>query len=886
MWHPRQIQSFWRNLFHREQLERELDDELRFYLDEVVDRNISQGMSSDEARRAARMSMGSVEQVKERVRDARVGAWIASVVQDLRYGLIQLRRNPGFTAVAVITLALGVGANTAIFSVVDAVLLRALPFKDPKHLVMLWETEPSAPGGHFPVAGPDFKDWLVQNNVFQNIEAGTQDRGVLTGSGEPLLLTGDSVSPGVFGLLGIQPLYGRTFIPDESEPGRGHVIILSYGLWQRAFGGNKRIIGQNITLNGEAYSVVGVMPRQLRFPEIWNWKAEYWVPINFAQPAWKEDRSTHWLWVMARMKPGVTIDQARADMGAVSLRLAQQYPKTNKGVITKVVSLHDQLIGNVRPMLMALFGVVSFLLLIACINVVSLLLARTIAREREIAVRLAVGCRRLRIVRQLLTESVFLFVFSSVVGLAVGWGALHLLLHTAPSGYIPNVTQVGLNSTVFASALLVAFLAGLLGGLVPAIQSSRMDLHETLKEGGRTLSSPRQRFRSMLVISEIALALMMLFSSGLAIRSLVRLLDVNAGFDARNVLTLRVFLPKSSYPKPTQVVSFYQRVLTKVRSLPGVVSAAAATELPLLGGNNTTVYAEGHSFQENGSSALLAEICWATPHYFRTLHIPLLRGRDFAASDTASSLPVAIVNRTMAKLLWPHENPIGKRFTENQNSPKWITVVGVVGDVHVSGLNSGLSPEAYFPEYQDAKPTIVLGLVLVIRTVVSPDSLVSAVRSAVQSIDNNIPIYQVRQLSEIVSASSGQERFLALLLMLFAVVALLLAAIGIYGVLAYSIASQRHALGIRMALGASRPDVLQLVLIQGMKLAFAGVTFGIVGALVFSRLLASLLYGVSPTDPLTFFSVSFILLGVAFLACYIPAHRVVGAALMLVLRGE
>ncbi len=795
---------------------------------------------------------------------------MSTLLQDLKYGLRMLARNPGFTAVAILTLALGIGANTAIFSVVNAVLLRALPYKNAQQLVTIWETEPSAPGETFPDTGPDFKDWQKQNKVFQGMAAGTVDSATLTGSGEPLKLSGFAVSTNVFTVLGVEPFRGRAFAADESQPGHNHVVILGYGLWQRAFGGDPGVVGRKITLNGEAYDVIGIMPRSLRFPQIWGRNPEYWVPINLEQPAWKQNRGNHWMWVMARMKPGVTLAQARADMETVSSRLAHQYPDTNTGVIAKVSSMRHQLTGRIRPALMVLFAAVGFLLLIACVNVVNLLLARAIARQREIAVRLAVGSGRWRLVRQLLTESVLLFVIAGGAGLAVGWGALRVLIHAAPAGYIPNVAHVELNSTVFLFTFFVAFLAGAMGGLIPALQSSRTDLHEALKEGGRALSSPHHRARSLLTTGEVALALVMLIGSGLAIRSLVRLLGVHAGFDADHVLTLRLSLPQTSYSKDAQVVAFYQQLLDRVRALPGVVSASAGSELPLQGGSSGTIYVEGQPIPKNMWSGPLVENCRVTPGFFHTLQIPLLKGRDFTGADTDKSPRVAVINATMARHFWPNEDPLGKHFSRGyQKNPKWITVVGVAGDVREFGLERPAIPEAYFPESQDTLP----GMALVIRTATPTLSLVSAVSGAVRNLDKDLPIYGVRELEQVVSESSAQQRFVALLLTLLAGVALVLAAIGIYGIVAYSVAARQHEIGIRMALGAERRDVLRLVIGQGLKLALIGVGVGIAGALALTRFLASLLYGVKPTDPLTFIAVSLILTAVALLACYIPARR-------------
>ncbi|HET7840444.1 MAG TPA: ABC transporter permease, partial [Terriglobia bacterium] len=473
---------------------------------------------------------------------------MSTLVQDVKYGLRMLAKNRGFAVVAVLTLALGIGANTAIFSVVNAVLLRALPYKDADRLVMIWETEPSGPGGLFPDTGPDFRDWVAQNHVFESMAAATVDGATLTGAGEPIVLHGVNVYPGMFKVLGVEPLRGRTFAADEIQTGRDHVVVLSYGLWEHAFGLDPGIVGRKITLNGAPYDVIGVMPRDLQFPEIWGQKPDYWAPINFEQPDWKKSRGNHWLWVLARLKPGVTVEQAGAEMETLSRQLEKQYPDSNAGVIAKVRALREQLTMRVKPALLVLLAAVGFLLLIACVNVVNLLLTRAVSREREVAVRLAVGSSRWRLIRQLLTESVLLFFMGGIAGLALGSAGVRLLLRAAPAGYIPSMMHVKLDAAVFAFTFLIAFVTGAAGGLVPALQASRLDLNETLKESGRSTTSPRHRSRSVLTAGEIALALVMLIGSGLAIRSLVRLLGVQAGFDPGQVLTFRLGLPQFAYP--------------------------------------------------------------------------------------------------------------------------------------------------------------------------------------------------------------------------------------------------------------------------------------------------------------------------------------------------
>jgi putative ABC transport system permease protein len=817
---------------------------------------------------------------------------MGNLLQDLRYAIRMLRKNPGFTAVAVVTLALGIGANSAIFSVVNAVILRPLPYPDSARLVTIWVTEPSGPGSLYPDTGPDFVDWKAQNQVFDTMAAVTITGAALTGTSEPLQLRGFEVSPEVFPLLGASPALGRNFTAEETQPGHDGVVILSYGLWQRAFGGQASVVGSKITLDGRPYVVTGVMPREFQAPRIWGTKPEYWIPLNLQAPAWRKSRGNHWMWVLARMKPGISLERAAAEMQSLSGRLAQQYPNTNTGVDAKVVGLQARLTESIRPAVLMLFATVGFLLLIASVNVANLLLAKSVGRRREIAIRLAVGCSKARVIRQLLTESVLLFLVGGAAGLVVGSAALRLLLRAAPLGYLPDIISVTLDRNVFLAMFLVTLAAGLLAGLVPALQASKTDLQDSLKEGSQTVAASHRLSRSLLTAGEVALALMMLIGAGLALRSLVELLGVQAGFDPRDVLTARISLPEARYVgkgqdveasmKTARYAAFFEQLQERLRTLPGVESAAFTSTLPLEGGSNGVIIIEGQAPPKNMWSSPLVEWCTVMPGYFHTARIPLLRGRDFTPRDNQDSPKVAIINRTMADRFWPNQDPIGKRFAHNDDPPKWMTVVGVVGDVLEYGLDQAAAPEAYFPEFQEQNS----GMTVLVRTARNPLGQLTALGGALRDLDSQIPLDNPRELSEVVRDSSSQQRFLALLLGLFSGLAVVLAAIGIYGVIAYWVAQRTHEVGIRMALGAGWREVMSLVLGEGLRMALAGVGVGLAGAWGLTRFMASLLYGVRPTDPLTFAAVSLFLVLVALAACYIPARRATKVDPMVALRYE
>ena len=720
------------------------------------------------------------------------------------------------------------------------------------------------------------------NHSFEGMSAITGAGATLTGSGEPLQLRGLSVSPNTFQLLGAQPQLGRSFSPDEGPTGHNHVVILSYGLWQSAFGGQKNIVGNKVTMDGEAYDVVGVMPKDLRFPTVWGRKPQFWTPITMDAPKWKTDRGNHWFWVLARMKKGVTLNQAAAEMVTISAQLAQQYPQTNTGVSARVKSLHEQLTGNVSEVLWVLFAAVGFLLLIACANVANLLLTKSVGRQREIAIRLAVGAGARRLVRQLLTESVLLFLLGGVAGLAVGMAALRLLLRAAPTGYIPDVISVHLDSRVFGFTFLVAFVTGTLAGLIPALHATRVSFSEMLKESGSAVAASHGLARGLLTAGEIAIALVMLVGAGLATRSLIRLLGVQLGFDPRQVVAGRISLPDSRYPKEPQQTAFFRNLLDRVQALPGVVSAGAASELPLEGGSNGPVVIEGQPAPKDIWSSPLVESCTVTPNYFRTMRIPLLSGRDVAETDTPEVPLVAVINETMAHRFWPHQDAVGKRFKHNDPDAKWITVIGVVGDVREFGLAEPAIPEAYYPESQ----RVFSDLVLVVRAANDPQAQVPAIRNALHGLDKGLPWYSVQTLSEMVSDSSREKRFVALLLALFAAVALALASVGIYGVVSYSVSQRTREIGIRMAFGAEVRNVLGMVLSEGLRLVIAGVAVGLLGAWALSRYLTSILYAVRATDLATYILAALLMTAVALVACLVPARRATKVDPMVALRYE
>jgi len=793
---------------------------------------------------------------------------MTTLAQDVKYGLRMLAKSPGFTLVAVLALALGIGANTAIFSVVNAVLLRPLPYQDPDQLVFISEHTEQVPD--MSVSYLNFLDWQRQNQVFSSIAAFQGQNFNLTGVDRPERLSGWNVSQSFFATLGVKPFLGRDFLFDEDQPGGRPVVVVTYGFWQRRFGGDPGLVGKPLTLNGRSYTVAGILPASFKFAEV-SGAADVYASLGLNAGQMKNRGNHPGIYVVARRKPGVSLEQARAQMLTIAQRLAQQYPSTNTGNSVVVVSMREELVEDVRAALLVLLGAVGLVLLIACVNVANLLLARAASREKEIAIRMALGARRLRILRQLLTESILLAAAGGGLGLLLGsWGIAGLT--TLIPGDFRDVVTVSIDRWVLGFTLGVSLLTGLVFGLMPALRASRSDVNDSLKEGGRTSAgASHQRFRSVLVASEVALALLLLASAGLMLRSISRLLAVDPGFNTDNVLTLRVALPEAKYTKDAQVVAFYKQVLERVRALPGVTSASVARPLPLTDdGWQTDFYPEGRPIPPPGQIPN-SDFHMIDPDYLRVMGIPLIKGRAFTEADDDKALPVVLINATMAQRYWPGEDPIGKRIhLDGRNmAGYWATVVGIVGDTKQYGLERKSKTEFYLPYLQRSVPSMEL----VVRTATDPLGLVNAVRSSVEAVDPDQPVYAVRTMGQYLAESVASRRTTMLLLGVFAGLALILAAVGIYGVMAYSVAQRTHEIGVRMALGAERGDVLKLVVRSGLKLALAGVAVGLVASVGLTRLMSSLLFGVRPTDPLTLGGVALLLTAVALLASYIPARR-------------
>jgi putative ABC transport system permease protein len=800
--------------------------------------------------------------------------------QDLLYGLRKLWRNPVFASTIVAMLALSIGANTMIFSVVNAVLIQPLPYKEPDRLVRLWENNLKQSGSEFAVSAPNFKDWQSQQSVFEHLAALEMATFNLRGEGEPERIASASITANLLPALGVTPILGRGFLPEEETSGHNHVVLLSYALWQRQFGGDPSLVEKTIQLNGESYTVVGIMPADFQFTGM----RELWVPLVLdpAREPWRADRTNRNLSVFGRLKPNVTPDQANAEMKVISQRLEQQYPQTNTGWGIRLRTFYDWIVPQeVRRSMFMLFVAVGLLLLIACANVANLLLARSKTQQQEMAIRSALGASRARLTRQLLVESLLLACLGGLSGLLLTlWGTR--LLASGNMQNIARLSETRIDGHVLGFTLAISALTGLIFGLAPVWSMSQLNLNEKLKEGGGSGSGRvTHRLRGTLVVAEVTLALALLISAGLMMRSFLRLQAVPIGFEPENVLTMQISLPALKYKEREQRVNFYSQLMERLRTTPGVVDAAATTQPPLSSGNWTMeIIVEGHEAAVS-EATLSADARAATPHYFRTMGIPLLKGRDFNEQDRADRPLEIIVSDSFARRYWPNENPVGRRFRPGTNNP-FGTVVGVVGDVRNSNLQEEAQPAFYFPYSYIGMPAVVV----VVRANSKPENLAAALRAQVREIDSEQPVYNVRTMSQIMSTATAQPRFQTMLLSLFSIVALLLASVGIYSVMTYLVRQRRHEIGIRMALGASAREILKMVIGQGMWHVLLGVLLGLAGSFALTRLMRSLFFDVSATDPLTFIMVTLLLIGVALIACYLPAREATKVDPAIALRHE
>ena len=857
----------------------DLDRELRAHLDLEAEELRAAGSAPQEAMHAARRTLGNTTLLKEAIREMSGWTSVERLSQDLRYGVRLLRRSPGFSIVAILTLALGIGANTAIFSVVNAFLLRPLPFADSGRLMRLWPTNKERGLVPYPTTSyPNFQDWKTQSRSFEQMEVYNPRSFNITGGDQPQHVAGLRASGGLLQLLRVNPIHGRTFVQDEIQPGRDHVVLLSEGLWQSRFARDPGVLGKTVKLNDEIFTVIGVLPSTFQFPP------GHPVDIVLPQPP-DPDRGHGFVNVVARLRAGSTLAQAQAELDTIAKLQELQYPEFDKGNGVRVFSLRDSYSNSFRPALLIFLSAVGFVLLIACANVANLFLARTAGRQKELVVRAAMGAGRLRLIRQLITESALIGLAGGAVGLLLAyWGEKGLVTMVRSSFEIPALDTVSLDGTVLAFTLILSLAVGIIAGLAPAFGASRLDVNDTLKEGSRGLTGNRRRnrIRGSLVVAEIALALVLLVGAGLMIKTFVLLNSVDAGIHLENVLTLNLSIGAKKYAETQARAPFVSAVLHRVEQLPGVESAAVVTDTPLTNNSDSVDFSIEGRPDPGPNLKIELNVNVVGPGYLRTLGIPLLKGRDFTERDTMGTPLAALINQSLARKYWPGQDPIGARISSDGKT--WARIEGVVGDVRQAGLAAEPLPEVYLSYLQD--PFAWPYLTMLVHTSADPLKLVASIQSAVWSVEKDLPISSVRTMEQIRSHSIAQPRLTALLLGVFAALALILASVGIYGVMAYSVTQRTHEMGLRMALGARASNVLTLVVGQGMLLAAIGVGVGLASAFAMTRVLEKFLWGVRPTDPVTFTAVSLLLAAVALLASYLPARRATRVDPMVALRYE
>jgi len=863
-------------LFHRARREREFSEELESHLAMHIEDNLRAGMSPEEARRVALSKLGGVTLTKELRREQGGLPMLETLLQDLRFGLRMLCKNPGFSLIAILTLALGIGANTAIFSIVNAIVLKPLPYKEPDKLVQIWETDLKGGLGQISVSYPDFLDWQKQSDVFESMAAYVGQDFNLTGDEQAERVYGAQVSANLFALLGVSPNPGGGFSSDAETGKTEKVAVISHKLWQRRFGADTTIIGRSLLLNGEPFTVVGVIPAGFQFP---TRSSEIWIPLTPAVNRGGNPRMNHALQVIARLKEEGSLPAATVAMETIARRLAGQYPESNAHIGVRVVALHEQVVGNVKPALLVLLSAVGLVLLIACANVGSLLLTRAALRENEIGVRIALGAGRARLFRQLLTECILLSLLGGGLGILLGFWGIRGLVALSPAN-TPRLAEVGLDFKVLAFTAALSVISGILFGLTPALETSRVELSSALKTGGKGDQGGRRQRRSIkfLVAVEVALAVVLLIGASLLIQSFLRMQGVDPGFDARNILVARLRLTESSYRTGATVKTFYRQLLERGGALPGVESIAATTNPPVVGPSRELLMTiEGRPDPGTGAWPVVISSI-VTPGYFRTLNIPLRQGRDFADEDREGAPGTVVISESLAQRHWPNASPVGQRIKlgRPQDDAPWLTIVGVVGDVRHSGLIKEPKPALYLPYLGVSEQTsMVVGryMTLMIRAKSRPEDLNNALRGAIRTLDQNQPVYGVTTLEQVLSDSLSEPRLRSWLLGLFSGAALFLAALGVYGLMAVMVGQRTQEIGLRLALGASPKNIFRLVTTAGLMPAIIGIAIGLLASLLVTRLLAGLLYQVSRLDIFTFASVPIILLAAALLACWIPARR-------------
>jgi predicted permease len=874
-----------RSVFRSSSVERELEKELSFHLDQEIEEGRARGLSLDEARWTALRKLGGISQIQEECRDMRRTDFLENLTRDLRYAARMLAHSPGFTLVMVLTLALSIGATSAIVSVIEGVLLRPLPYRDPARLVRVFTSSTQFP--KFPMNPNDFRDFRARLHSFESFAAYTRSDLQLSGTGEAIRLSGFSVTAGFFNVLGLNPAMGREFERNDELPGRGHVAIVSDKVWRTRMGARRDVLGQRILLNAEPYTVVGVMPPGVQHPGnmyhavMYGDTVDIWTPFTFTNP---QNRGEHYLDGIARLRPGVNAAQAQNEMNAAMQQLAKEHPDGDSGWDVLVIPEHTELVGRSQRLLLVLLGAVALVLLLACVNAANLLLARATARQRELSVRAAVGASRPRLIQQLLTESVLLAAMGAVLGAALAMAGVKALVALLPADF-PRASDIHVDAPVFLFTLAVAAGTGLFFGMVPALHGSRTDLREPLHEGGRSAMSSRGtlRLRSSLVISEVTLACVLLIGAALMLRSFVNLLKADPGFRPEQTVTANISLPEANYKDGKARTRFYEGLLDKLGSVPGVIAVGASSDLPWTGWDDNAGGMKIPGEEPPPHQFFHARYHAATPGYFRALGIPMLRGREFDDHDTADSQKVFIINEAMARF-WQHSDALGRRLTfeDHPKEKDWMTIVGIVGDVKDAPKNAAAEPGFWWPMSQGPLSDFSIA----IRSNLEPKVVADHLRAAAGELDPNLAVSDIRTMKEVAAGAYATSRFALLLVALFAALALVLAAIGTYGVIAYSVNQRIHEFGVRMALGARPSDVVRSVLINGMKLALAGTLLGTVLGLALSRLLGNLLYEVSPADPVAIGATCVITIVVAALACYVPALRATRANPMTALRAD